>query len=175
MIDFVKHGEHLFMRYVPERGNDDWLVKPLESDEEISLSGGTLHVRREIFRPESEDPDYAMDACYRFEVGHLEGEYYRIDRQFLDITYDLFLHQALTFQRKTFVAETNIPIFRCFNDYGFSEFRIGGDAPDALPQAVFEEMLRQKSILWGHDLTLDSALWNSTASVLPERRCLRTY
>lgn len=131
------------MRYVPERGADDWLVRPLESEDDISLSGGALHVRREIYRNDVEDSTYAMDACYHFVVGSLENGYYRMDRRFLDISYDLFLHQALTFQRKTFVAEKNIPFFRGFNDYGFTEFRIGGDAPDALPQAVFEEMLSQ--------------------------------
>ncbi len=143
MIDFVKNGAYLVMRYVPERGDDDWLVRPLESEDDIPLSGGTLHVRREIYRPDLRDGDYEMDARYRFVVGSLENGYYRMDRRFLDIRYDLFLHQALTFQRKTFVAETNIAIFRGFNDYGFTEFRIGGDAPDSLPQAVFEEMLRQ--------------------------------
>jgi hypothetical protein len=143
MIDFIKQGAHLVMRYVPERGNDDWLVRPLESDDDIPLSGGTLHVRREIYRADFDDSEFPMDPCYHFVVGTLENGYYRIDRRFLDIGYDLFLHQALTFQRKTFVAETNISIFRGFNDYGFTEFRIGGDAANALPQAVFEEMLRQ--------------------------------
>lgn len=66
-----------------------------------------------------------------------------MDRRFLDIEYDLFLHKSLTFRRTTFVAETNIPIFHGFNEYGFLEFRIGGAHPDALPREVFEEMLKQ--------------------------------
>lgn len=146
MIDFIKHGEYheyLVMRYRPERGQADWLVEPLESEDEISFSAKTFNIRREIYRTDIDDGEFNMDPCYRFIVGHLENGYYRIDRRFLGITYDLYLHEALDFARTTFVAETNIPIFRGFNDYGFTEFRIGGDAPDALPKAVFEEMLRQ--------------------------------
>jgi hypothetical protein len=143
MIDFTKNGDNLLMRYVPERGSDDWLVKPLESKEDIALSGRALHVRQEIYRPEIDDGDYGMDACYRFVVGHMVDGYYQMDRRFLGIEYDLFMHRSLKFRRGTFVAETNIPIFRGFNDYGFSSLRVGGDHPDALPIEVFEEMLRQ--------------------------------
>jgi hypothetical protein len=143
MIDFTKNGDHLLMRYVPEKGSDDWLVKPLESKEDIPLSGRTLHVRQEIYRPEIDDGDYGMDACYRFLVGHLVDGYYQMDRRFLGIAYDLFMHRSLKFRRPMFVAETGIPIFRGFNDYGFSSLYVGGEHPDALPEEVFEEMLRQ--------------------------------
>lgn len=146
MIDFIKHGEYheyLVMRYKPERGQADWLVEPLESDNDISFSAKTFNIRKEIYRTDIDDGEFNMDPCYRFIVGHLENGYYRMDRRFLGIEYDLFLHEALTCRRTTFVAETNIPVFRGFNDHGFSEFYIGGDHPDALPQEVFETMLRQ--------------------------------
>jgi hypothetical protein len=144
MIDFIKIGNRLIMRYMPERVDGDWLVKPLESEKEIEISGRTLYVRNEIYCPDIEDADYAMEACYRFVVGCLvDGDYYQMDRRFLGIEYDLFIHQSLDFRRKLFVAETNIPIFRGFNDYGFRSLYIGGEQPDALPEEVFEEMLRQ--------------------------------
>ncbi|WP_159078964.1 Shedu immune nuclease family protein [Orrella marina] len=131
------------MIYVPERGADNWLVKPLEKKEDIPLSGRALHVRQEIYQPEFNDGDYGMDVCYRFCVGNLVDDYYQIDRRFLGIEYDLFIHHALKFRRSMFVAETNIPIFRGFNDYGFNALYVGGDHPDALPEEVFKEMLRQ--------------------------------
>lgn len=144
MIEFIKNGSELLMRYVPQRGSDDWLVKPLESEEDIPLSGRTLHVRQEIYRRENDDGEFGMDdASYRFVVGNLINGYYLMDRRFLAIQFDLFMHSSFNFRRATFVAETNIPIFRGFNDYGFSSLRVGGDHPDALPTEVFEEMLRQ--------------------------------
>ena len=143
MIEFKKHGDHLLMRYSPERGSDDWLVKPLESEDEIPLSGKAFHVRQEIYRTDIDDGDYGMDPCYRFIVGHLVDGYYQMDRHFLGIEYDLFMHRSIKFRRTTFVAETNIPIFRGFNNYGFTSLRVGGEHPDALPTEVFEEMLRQ--------------------------------
>jgi hypothetical protein len=143
MIDFTKQEDQLLMRYVPERGGDDWLVEPLESGDDVPLSGRTLFVRQELYRPEIDDGEYGMDACYRFAVGLLVGDYYQIDRRFLGIEYDLFMHNSLKFRRTTFVAETNIPIFRGFDDFGFNSLHIGGEHPDALPAEVFEEMLRQ--------------------------------
>ena len=143
MIDFTKPGNELVMRYVPERGADDWLVNPLKSDNEIPLSGRALHVRREIYRPGLDDGDFSMDPCYRFVVGRLVDGYFKIDRSFLGIGYDLCLHRSLKFEKRTFVAETNIPIFRGFNTYGFNALYVGGDHPEALPREVFEEMLRQ--------------------------------
>jgi hypothetical protein len=143
MIEFTKDGNHLLMRYVPERGQDDWLVKPLESKEDIPLSSRTFYVRQEIYRPEIDDGDFEMDACYLFLVGHLVDGYYQMDRRFLGIDYDLFMHGSLKFRRSMFVAETNIPIFRGFNDYGFNSLYVGGEHPDTLPQDVFENMLRQ--------------------------------
>lgn len=143
MIDFKKHDNHLLMRYRPERGPEDWLIEPLESGKDIPLSGRALHVRQEIYRPEIDDGDYGMDACYRFVVGHLIEGCYLMDRRFLGIEYDLFIHSSFQFRRAMFVAETNIPIFRGFNKHGFRSFYIGGENPDALPAGVFEELLRQ--------------------------------
>ncbi len=143
MIDFTKRGDELLMHYVPERGNGDWLVQPLESEHGIPISGRTLNVRREIYRQETEDEDHRMDSCYCFVVGRLVDDYYQIDRRFLGIEYDLFIHRSFNFRRTTFVAETNFPIFRGFNNYGFTSLHVGGEHPEALPAEVFDEMLRQ--------------------------------
>jgi len=143
MIDFLKRDDLLLMRYIPDRGEANWLVEPLQSENEISLSRKAFNVRKEIYRTDIEDGEHGMDPCYYFVVGLLDGVYYRMDRRFLGIEYDLYIDKSLTFRRTTFVAETNIPIFRGFNDYGFTVLRIGGEHPDALPKAVFEEMLKQ--------------------------------
>jgi hypothetical protein len=143
MIEFTKFEQHLLMRYRPERAEEDWLVAPLESDKELSLAGGVFTVRREIYQRDLDDGDHVMDACYRFQMGHLEGQYYKIDRHFLKIQYDLYIHESLTIKRGTFVAERNISIFRHFNSYGFNQLYVGGEHADAIPQEVFLEMLKQ--------------------------------
>jgi hypothetical protein len=144
MIRFTKRGPKLIMSYTPERASQDWLVEPLERDkEEIPISGRAFYVRGEIRLLDVRDDEDGMDGGYRFLAGRLDGEYFRMDRRFLGIEYDLFLHKSLTFQRTTFVAETNIPIFRGFNSYGLAELHIGGKHPDAVPREVFEDMLRQ--------------------------------
>jgi hypothetical protein len=143
MIDFLKtlHPTKLIMRYMPETGNADWLNEPLESDDDISLAGRAFIVRKEIYLPELAEQLQLMDACYLFAVGELEGEYFLMDRRFLGIKYNLYLHKSLKFRRPFFIAEKNIPIFREFNDYGLHDIRVGGDDPNAIPSEVFEDML----------------------------------
>jgi hypothetical protein len=145
MINFITSldPDKLVMQYSPDNGNDDWLVEPLESAKEIPFSSRAFNLRREIYLPDIKDSLLTMDAYYHFGVGALDGEYYLMDRRFLGITYNLYLHESLNFRRTLFVAETNIPIFRGFNDYGLPEIRIGGHAPDAIPAEVFESMLKQ--------------------------------
>lgn len=89
------------------------------------------------------DPDFETESVYDFVIGtKATGGYYQIDPKVLGIEYSLFLHEAITPKRATFVAETNIPIFRGFNDYGFKEFYVGGEHPDALPKEEFEKLLK---------------------------------
>jgi hypothetical protein len=144
MIDFDPQDKALILRYRPENAEPDWLLEPIESGEPVALSSRTFFVRKEIYLREAPNSDGPMDAMYQFVVGEkVEGGYYRMDQRVLDIDYDLFLHESLEFKRATFVAETNIPIFRGFQKHGFSSFYIGGDHPDALPKKVFEDLLRQ--------------------------------
>jgi len=145
MINFLKslHPSKLVMRYSPESEHSDWLVEPLKSEDDIPLSGRTLHIRKELYLPDLEDQQHVMDACYHFAVGELDGEYYLMDRRFLGISYNLYLHQSLHFRKPFFVAATNIPIFRGFNEYGLPEIRVGGDDPNAIPSKAFEDMLKQ--------------------------------
>jgi hypothetical protein len=145
MIDFIEHAMKLVMRYTPENVEPDWLARALSRDNQdpIPFSRRAFVLRPEIYRPDLDDGYFVMDACYRFEVGCLRDDYYHMDRDFLGIEYDLFMHRELAFKRSTFVAERNIPIFRGFNNYGFTELWVGGARPGALPQPVFEEMLAQ--------------------------------
>ena len=143
MIDFLKRKKELVLRYVPERRPGDWLIGPLEQEDPISISSRTFHVSRRIYRQDFDDQDFAMDPCYHFIVGHLEGDYYRIDRSVLGIEFDLFMHRSIPFKRSTFVAERNISIFRPLHRFGITELWIGGDRHDALPGEVFDELLRK--------------------------------
>lgn len=147
MIEFYKHQNLLIMRYQPEQ-NGDWLGKRLMSEEQIKFSGKTFNLRQEIYLAVILNAKDIMDEYYEFVVGELEGEYFKMDRGFLGIQYNLYLHESLSFQRKTFVAERNISIFRRFNNFGLEELWIGGKKEDALPQAVFEEMLTQFPTTW---------------------------
>lgn len=142
MIAFIRHGKELILRYTPTNSDPNWLRKRLELDGEASLSNKAFNFRKIIDRTEYV-ADFGTDSLYEFVVGRLTKGYFHIDRLFLGIEYDLFLHEALKIKRMTFVAERNISIFRGFNDHGFKKLYIGGEHNDALPAGVFEKLLQQ--------------------------------
>ena len=147
MIKFYKQQNLLIMRYQPEQ-NADWLEEGLKSEKEIPFSRSAFNLRQEIYLKEIHDKDKLIDEYYRFVVGELKGEYYKMDRRFLGIEYNLYLHESISFERKTFVAERNIPIFKFLNDFDLEELWIGGEKEEALPKVVFEEMLKQFPTTW---------------------------
>ena len=146
-IDFKKHENLLILCYQPEQ-NADWLVEGLNSGKEVPFSSRTFNLRQEIYLKDFCGAEDVKDEYYHFVAGELKGEYFKMDRSFLGIGYKLYLHQSLNFQRKTFVAERNIPIFRMFKDFGLEDLWVGGAKEEALPQVVFEEMLKQFPTTW---------------------------
>jgi hypothetical protein len=142
-VTFLKKKTELIMRYEPQQGREDWLLGPLEKDKAISISSRTFFVSKAIYRQNYEDLDFTMDACYHFIVGGREGEYYRIDRSVLGIKFDLFMHRSMRFERRTFVAERNISIFRPLHKFGITNLWIGGDHPEAIPLEAFEHLLEK--------------------------------
>ncbi|MEY4570543.1 MAG: hypothetical protein RLZZ398_1982 [Verrucomicrobiota bacterium] len=148
MIDFLKRPTELMLRYTPEREPDDWLAKRLEHEELIPISSKTFYVSHRLYRQQFEDPEFAIDSCYHFVVGVIEGNYYRIEKSILRIDFDLLMHRSLDFKRSTFVAERNISIFRRLQGLNLEQLRIGGDHPEALPAESFVKLLRKFPNTW---------------------------
>ncbi len=143
MVEFLKRSNELILRYTPENRSGDWLVEPLERDTAIPISGKAFYVSKRVYRQDFEDAEFAMDPCYHFVIGVVEGEYYRLDKEVLGIQIELFMERSIEFKRTTFVAERNICIFRPLHRLGIKELWIGGDQPDALPREAFDKLLKQ--------------------------------
>ena len=138
MIEFIKDGKQLILGYQPDVGNEGWLDTFLKRSKGKSISGGAFIVSKR-----SHLPDQSTGDDYRFLIGKLEDDYYRVDKDFLGISYNLFIHSAIELERSTFVAHRNISIFGVFNDFELDDLYIGGKRPDALPTEAFEALLKK--------------------------------
>lgn len=144
MIEFEKLDATLILAYTPQ--NDaSWVYKKFEIDKEAVIKG-TFHLRREHLVTEdsaaepSEEPDIWDPETLRFRVARLEGDYFSFDTEILHLDYVLLIHHTAKITWKWFIAEQRVSIFRTFTYLRPARIVIGGDEPDAIPEAQFEEL-----------------------------------
>lgn len=121
----------------------EWLRQQLEEKGKASISGRLFHVTQERLVEQDEEDIESSEISFVFRIGLVSAGYYCIDRDVLDINFDLGIHVSIHLERKIFCAERNISIFRRFNDFGLESLTIGGDSEGALPAEVFDQLLRK--------------------------------
>ena len=141
MIKILTENEWLLLRYTEERvENARWIDERLLS--------GSLTLRRTFtFQHKDLLPDYDIEDPLNedtrfFVLGLKVGKYFKIDRQILDLEYDLLLAEEMKLNLNTFIAERNISIFGKIDDLIDEPIVIGGKDKNAIPIDVFGELLK---------------------------------
>lgn len=82
---------------------------------------------------------------YQFQFGSLVDGYVKIPARTLGIKNDLFISQDVTLKRAIFAAERHVSIFGRLSALleHSAPIVIGGERPEAIPQDVFEELIRK--------------------------------
>ncbi len=143
MIRFERElgGPGLFLIFSPEDTSGEWLQHKLDTEGKASLSGRVFHVTMERLVESVGSGIHADEQEFVFRIGDVAGSYYRIDREVLNISFDLRIHVSVDLERRVFAAERNISIFRRFDDFNLDSLTIGGDEEGALPTEVFRQLL----------------------------------
>ena len=142
MIKIYKRESKLLLEYVPGRFNDSgWIEEKLEIDGEVTLRR-TFNFRRVDQIAESDtDAGELSDGPVVFQLGLLDGDYYRIERRILGIKYDLLIWAEIRLDHRTFVAVRDISVFRKIDALIEEPIIIGGNDVNAIPVEDFEELL----------------------------------
>lgn len=123
---------------------NEWVWDDLEKKNEVLIS--------RIFRFEPSDlinhPKASQDFdgyTYRFQFGTFENGYLKVPGRVLDIKNDLLMSRDLKLKRSVFAAERNVSIFGRLSELleHSDPIVIGGTRHGAIPQVVFEEMLKK--------------------------------
>lgn len=148
MIRFKKKKRRLILVYTPETNDGGWVGNKLRTDGNVSLSRIFDFEREDLISPKTaveidfEDHDDAEELRFRF--GTAEGNYYLIPGKRLGIDNNVMIaREGIVIERKTFVAERNINIFRRLaklKEDG-SPIIIGGKAEGAMPAEMFADLL----------------------------------
>jgi hypothetical protein len=139
MIKLSKLGERLLLAYQPGRINDArWIDEKLKQDGEVTLCQTFTFTFSDHVTKASQVDDNDVERI--FNLGAIDGSYYRIDKATLGLKHDLLLDKTMKLDAKVFVANRNISIFRRIDELINEPIMVGGDNDGAIPLADFESL-----------------------------------
>lgn len=132
-IKFQKSDDKIMLIYSPE--NIEWI------DHELKEKG--CIIIRKVFYFKIGDLLNINDYRNRiFLFANKQDEYYRIDKEKLNVKHNVFIHEDITFDKKLFIAIRDISIFRRIDSLINREIYIGGNNA-TISKDSFEQLLRE--------------------------------
>lgn len=147
MIEFYKEDNKLILSYTPERdAEENWVVKVLEDDEDITLKKTFSFSKEHVFtwpsaKIDEDDPFGTEVPPIAFIFGIKQGNYYKIKKGVLTEQFDIYIHQDFQLDDTYFVADSNISIFRTLQALVSSDIYLGGDHLSAITRQGFSELI----------------------------------
>jgi len=142
MIEFKETNNLLILSYSTE-GDTYWIKEQFENDEPIRIN------RTFYLSKEDVDGDL-IEALEKgqidFRLGKKDGDYYHINSEILDIELGLYIHKDIELDKKFFVANRNISVFRKIENILAKyekEIRIGTTEKDNLPFDIFQKIISE--------------------------------
>jgi hypothetical protein len=144
MIKFDIKQNDVALDYTPE--NDAWWVlRELKTHHQVRISRAfSFRDSDLISRPKEDEFGELKRGVFRFRFAKRKDGYFRIAGRILDMEVDVLIaDKGIPLERKLFVAERNIGIFKRIakvkQDGG--DIVVGGDRDGAIPLDVFRELL----------------------------------
>ena len=138
MIKFKKTKNKLILEYF---GDDEprWVYDKFKNNEGIYLYKTFFLTKSNLIKKFKSLED--LDCQFKFGV--LDKEYYKIDKNILDIRNILYIHKDLKLEKKTFVTYYQISIFRHIDKLINEPIFLGGQNRNAISYSDFEKILTQ--------------------------------
>lgn len=135
-----KDGSRLILEYNSDQPDNSWVHQKFDRKETVSFKKTFHFTRKSLIRGNKNILSY--DEPLQFLLGDLEGEYYKIRKDVLDIEFDVFLHKKMAINLKTFCAATNISIFQRLNKLIEEDLYVGGPMENAIPKKIFNNLIK---------------------------------
>jgi hypothetical protein len=142
MIDFEDDDRGLVLLYEVENNDTNWVSEKLRVSGEVTVSHGFTFERADLLRPPSRRRD--EEPVYKFRFAIRRAGYYRIPGRVLGCDCDVLISDIdVPIERKTFIAERNIRIFRRIEKVTkpSHEIVVGGSRQDSIPIETFRQLL----------------------------------
>jgi len=142
VIKISKKNGRLLLSYQPDRfSGARWLDEKLEQDGSVTLrrtfTFTSADLVSQVAQTDGDDDDERI-----FVLGVLQGGYYKISREILDLKHDLMLDSAMKLEPGRFIAQRDISVFRRIDNLIDEPIIVGGNNASALPLADFDLLLK---------------------------------
>jgi hypothetical protein len=142
VIKISKTDGRLLLSYKPDRfGDAHWLDEKLEQDGSVTLRRTFTFTSADLVSQIAQTDGYD-DGERIFVLGVLEGGYYKVSKEIIDVKHDLMLDSAMKLEPGRFIAQRDISVFRRIDELIDEPIIIGGNDANALPLADFEYLLK---------------------------------
>lgn len=145
MVSFEVNARAVVLIYTPDFTTPRWVRDQLQTSGEVTVSRGFTFTADDLLDGPlgtDDDPEPAPPFRFRF-AAHRDG-YFQIPGRVFEIENDVLIDESVWLERKLFVAERNVGIFRRIAKVKADNgpIVIGGARDNAIPSASFYELLR---------------------------------
>ncbi len=138
MIKFVKNNNILILEYLPD-DEPTWLNDKFRNNEGVCFDK-TFHLTKHNLVKKFKTSEY-LD--YKFKFGVLEKGYYKINKEILGITNNLYIYKDIKLEKKYFVTNYTISIFKHIDNLISESFFLGGANKSSISHEGFKDLLKQ--------------------------------
>ncbi|WP_428821390.1 Shedu immune nuclease family protein [Microbulbifer sp. MCCC 1A16149] len=139
MIEFKKSNTGVTLSYSSDMPSMEWVYHEIRKSGKVRIAKAFSFTKKELLtkfdQNQEEDP-------VEFQVATKQGEYFCFPKEILSIDHNLYIHEDIKLERKLFVAERGISVFRKINDLVSQPIYVGGIEDSAIPEATFWELLK---------------------------------
>lgn len=145
MIEFDVDRDGIILKHSPEMQGSDWIWEQLKTDGKVTISRVFTLERGDLVKEPGELEDIGGFE-FHFRFARWKSGYHRIEGRVFGIPNDVLLaDRDIKFERKLFVAERNVSIFRRLAEVigRDRDIVVGGSESGSIPVEVFEQLLKK--------------------------------
>lgn len=146
MVTFEVNRRSVVLVYEPTFTTPAWVRRELKSYGKVKVSRGFSFLAEDLIDgPEEDDADIEPVQPFRFRFAEHSGGYFKIPGRILGIDNEVWIDESRWLERKLFIAERNVGIFRRIAKVkgDGATIVVGGNAPGAISATSFDELLRR--------------------------------
>lgn len=141
MIKFFKKDDLLILSYEPF--SSEWVFRALKDKEEVTIKKTFTFSIKDLFDQKLEKItklDY--DKPVEFIFGKLENNYFKVEKNKLNINKNLFIYKNISITSKFFIANRDISIFKKIDRLIDEDIYIGGEKSNTIPWSEYNKLLK---------------------------------